>query len=124
MYISVNRRDLKKGTVEMATKLVKCVANPVPTELYKLGGAWKSILTKPACRADRRFLFDIDTPDKIEQLEVYSQLKELTKVIIHTETPNGMHIVTDPFNPNLFNVPDKLVDVSIKKDDLLLVGWV
>ena len=123
MYMSVNRRDLKKGVLEMAMKMVKCVAHPVPTELYKLGGGWKSILTKPVCRADRRFLFDVDTTDKIEQLKVYHELKRLTEVIIHTETPNGMHFVTEPFNPNLFDYPDKPVDISIKKDDLLLVGW-
>lgn len=76
----------------------------------------------PSCRTETSFLIDIDDKESIADTIIYAKrlLEELKVKIIFTYlTKNGSHIITEPFNPTLW---DKELG-EIKKDSLLLISY-
>ena len=79
---------------------------------------------KPNARAETKFLIDIDnvviTDTETYPDEVIKHLKDIkVKIFMVYRTKNGFHIITEPFNPNLFNYEFG----EIKKDGLLLLSY-
>ena len=63
---------------------------------------------------------DIDEPELYSLDKVESHLKDIgAEVIVSYETKNGYHVITKPFNPNLFNSDFG----EVKKDALLLLDY-
>ena len=106
IYVSVNPRCLKKGLVAMQKRAIDLQQDLLNgnTEAYttiqRLGSEWKSLLANKKCRADRRFLFDIDLPQTNENVEAVRDLIDAIPTNVHYvgNTNSGMCLVTDPFN--------------------------
>jgi len=109
-YRSVNRRSLKKAFTELQVELIRN-----PASLY-VDSIWKSVLSKDVCKAERKFLVDIDTSDfsYIGRVERYVLGK--TNILEISKTPNGYHIVVEKFDTR--ELLEKFDKVEIKKDAL------
>ena len=83
-----------------------------------------SALMKPSSRVETNFLIDVD--DIIQEAENYDisyieeHLEQIgVKVIMKYDTKNGVHIITEPFNPSKWNSEFG----TIKKDALILLDF-
>jgi len=104
LYLTVNAHDTVSAyhafveeAVSWSKQLVSGHAG-VHKQIDRMGSEWKSVLHKPEHRLRQRFLFDYDEVTEDEIAEVASELMTVTTVHTVRETPNGYHVVTDPFN--------------------------
>jgi len=127
IYSSVNKRDINKGIREFKYRQLE---NDYYDEDSKdkfyldIKNRWISCLMKPSSRAETRFLIDIDNIiKKSENWDISIIKKHLedikVKVLLQYPTKSGIHIITEPFNPNLWNSDYG----EIKKDALLLLDY-
>ena len=71
------------------------------TRISRLGSEWKSTLHKPRHRDEKKFQFDLDKVTKSECDEFVNRIEKVgAEVILIRETPNGYHVITNPFNYN------------------------
>jgi hypothetical protein len=76
-------------------------------------------MAQPSCAETKYFLIDVDTQEEKELAKVSKSLEEIGVQTLDVGiTPNGVHVITEPFNPNLFKL-----DHEIKKDAQLLISW-
>jgi hypothetical protein len=114
IYRSVNKRNFDKAFKKLQ---VEMIMNPEFAD--HVDSKWKSILMGSDCKAERKFLVDIDTKDFNVHNQVISVLNELNiELFDHRETVNGFHIVCDPFDPRKLS---EFKDVEVKKDALLFL---
>lgn len=122
IYASVNSRNIKK-----AIHLFK--QNQLDADYYDedsknnfyldIKNRMISALMTPSSRAEGMFLVDCDSTEADH--EAMGQLAELgVEILDHFPTKNGWHMITEPFNPNLFK---PMKEVEIKKDGLLLLKY-
>jgi hypothetical protein len=132
VYISVNRRSLRKGLREYKKKIAEIDDNliggntQVWTQVQKLGSEFKSVLASKDSKHDRWWQFDIDiTNDKTDVFaqDIVNEFKErvdkLTDIIYFGETKSNYVMITRGFDENKLSLP---ADVEIKKDGYLYVG--
>lgn len=127
IYSSVNKRDIDKTIREFKRRQLDADYyddNGKYGFYLDIKNQWISSLMKPNSRAETKFLIDIDDIIKTEKnwdiSIIEKHLKEIkVKILLTYPTKNGFHIITEPFNPNLFN--DKFGE--IKKDGLLLLDF-
>lgn len=86
---------------------------------------WLSCLGNPRASDETVFLFDCDSPSDYEilQAEMKGASAEFVgpNKVIHTyETKNGVHVLTEPFNPGLLSIPMRNI---LQRNPLILVGW-
>jgi hypothetical protein len=121
VYLSVNSRDMKKVVRYIKTSLLEAdYADEVTRE-----NTHKKLLRNPrhffmqqTCKASSYFILDIDDGEDDEMGKALERMSELKVVeILRYRTKNGWHIVTEPFNPNTWDVGE------IKKDGLLLLDY-
>jgi hypothetical protein len=91
----------------------KLIEDPIKHQ-NKIGSLWKSCLLQKECKADNKFLIDIDTTDgyilrKIKNDLAYANIE----IDSEAHTPNGFHIVTEKFDTRMFADLDY---VEIKRD--------
>ena len=124
IYSSVNPRSMKKGIHILKQKMLEADFAGGEQQIHfytHLKENMVSALCKPESRERSDFLIDIDGDDKDKkEKQVLAILKE-NDIKIHTtyETKNGLHIITDPFNPNL--IPSEMAEV--KKDTIMLLYY-
>ena len=111
LYRSVNLRSMTKAKLELQHQLLEWPDNK------DIGKEWLSILEKPLCKAERKFLIDIDDVSAVDAVEALLPVGILERV----PTPNGMHFVTPPFHSENIDWP---LGVEIKKDALLFQGMI
>jgi hypothetical protein len=117
MYRSVNMRDLEKGRKMLQIKLIERGEGFE----HKIDSEWKSLLMKAENKAERKFLVDIDTDNLMVRHDVIKMLRENSiDILEENQTPNGYHIITNPFNPQLLD-EDRFKDVELKKDELFFL---
>lgn len=104
--------------MELVDTLIKQLVTPAAVSDKNPESLWKDILMQPRNKAERLFLLDVDTKDDniLERLNNYLLVSDL--FFEARPTPNGMHYVTEPFNPVVL---EEFEDVSLKKDGLLYV---
>ena len=127
IYCSVNRRDLEKGIREF--KRLQLEADYYDEKsrhsfYTDIRNRFMSALMKPGSRAETYFLIDIDDIIKTKKdwdiSIVEKHLEEIgVRVILQYPTKNGVHIITEPFNPSKWNSEFG----TIKKDALLLLDF-
>lgn len=121
IYSTVNERSMPKAIRMFKERQLK---NDYESEENKyafytdIQNRFLSCLQNPSCKASSYFLIDID-----HQLEdKYEAEKEIlinySKILFECPTPNGFHVITRPFNPNL----PYFIGLEIKKDDMILVS--
>jgi len=117
LYRTVNKRDLTKGLKQLQVELV------LNGEDFKdnVAGKWKSLLMKPNCRAEKKWLVDLDSKDEELYEKVLKSLKAYTTVCEECETPNGRHLVVMPFDRREFDKTFEYDPVELKKDCLVFV---
>ena len=126
MYMSVNARDTEK----IHKELLKFLIDVPNFDLTHIQGKLASIGAKKECAAEKKWLFDFDSRDKTLMQSFCSDIHNIdSNINIEVyDTPNGYAIITDRgFDVRELNIDGKLyrdvVDVSLKRDDLLLVNY-
>ncbi len=129
IYVSVNPRCLRKGLAAMQRRAIdlQCELLNGNTEAYttiqRLGSEWKSLLANKSCRADRRFLFDIDLPPCPVNIEAVKGLIKRFPAGVETHasgnTRSGMYLITDPFNVATVELTEA---TEVKSDGYLYLG--
>lgn len=129
IYISVNRRNISKALRTLESQLLEAHYTPEDQRLsiyYKLMKSSRTVLMQPTNKEGSMFLLDIDDQfdENNKKIDVEGQalchLHELGVNVIHKQkTKNGWHIVTEPFNPQLW---DSSLG-ELKKDALLCIAF-
>ena len=111
-------RTVNKRSTEKAFKLLLHYLLEHPECAPYVDSQWKTILLQPECRAERRFMLDVDFKDPTKIQEILKFLEAQDKFIIESkETPNGFHCITDPFNRELF----KFDNVTVLTDGYIFI---
>jgi len=127
LYISGNARNTLDGFFKLRQKgdewlKMKMNGNKGVNKKFKrIDSEFKSILQKHECRDDTNFIFDIDNCTKKEANQLEEKLEELTEILLKQETPNGYHIVTEPFN---FNQLETSIEYELKKDGMIFLSYI
>lgn len=124
LYVTVNARNALDAYFAFRERTDGWVRDRLngdaaaPPKFKRVDRYWKSELQRPTARDDRRFLFDLDdvTGDEAERL--VGTLREHTTVVTRRPTPNGVHVVTGPFNHTELATD---VDYELKTDGLLFL---
>lgn len=115
IYRSVNERDEVRSKLELIDTLTRQLVLPDSVSNKDPESLWKDILMQTRNKSQRLFLLDIDTKDGA----VVHTIRSNANIVVHqlSHTPNGFHMICDPFNPRLIESLQEVV--SIKKDALL-----
>lgn len=136
LYMSANARDPTSAYFELQRKFsrwTKHIVNGdehILDKLAELDSEWISELQRPHNRADSYFMWDWDgesgTKWEDEKLSEFSKIKQElhrnTAVIGESITPNGRHIVTEPFN---YTETDAIAheDMGLKTDGMIFLRY-
>lgn len=120
IYCSVNARDYKRAIRMYKIQQVEIEGQgeEAQTRFYiQSENQFFSCLAKPPCAKTKWFMIDLDTHDPDEVEKTLNKLTPHTQILDMRTTPNGFHIITEPFNPALAE------GLDIKKDAMLLLDW-
>ena len=125
MYLSVNARDGEKIYKELLHFLID---NP-DFNLAHIQSKLASISAKKECALEKKWMFDFDCEDinKLDEFikDIINMSKPLQREITTYRTPNGYAVVVGGgFDTReLFEKWNDRDVVTLKRDDLLCVGW-
>lgn len=127
IYSCVNKRDIKKAIRNFKQKQLDADYYDEYSKnnfYFDIKNRWVGSLMKQSSRAETKFLIDVDSIIKESENWDISYIEEHlekigVKIILKYPTKNGFHIITEPFNPNLFNHEFG----EVKKDALLLLDY-
>lgn len=112
IYRTVNKRDIVKAKKMFLKRLID--DNKDDTFMDQI---FYSCLLNPACKAEKKFLIDIDNTDIKYCLDINKYLvNNKIHILENSNTPNGYHIITNGFDSRELLLMFK--DVEIKKDAL------
>lgn len=109
IYLTVNARNTLDAYFNFQERLNGWARDyingddSVNKKLGKVDSYWISTLHNPRCKDDPYFLYDLDDVTEDEVGEFGADLAELTRVLLEKETPNGYHVLVEPFNHTKFN---------------------
>ena len=113
IYHTVNARDTRKATKLLMHELL----DHFEDQHYRVDSLYKKMLLQTACRKTKYFMLDIDNKD----MDLAFGLpfgSFIPKAIEIHESPNGWHVVVEPFNLSKFK-PTK--EVTVIKDGYYFV---
>ena len=130
IYKSVNKRDVKKSELELVKTLIDKHTTSI-NNIKPVPRLWKTILMQPRNKAERKYLIDIDNVDIIDSVKEIltdyitnhnnsDQNKQLMNSFDTIKTPNGYHIIIEPFDVRILDHFSEK-DCSINKDGLLFI---
>lgn len=93
----------------------------VARKFDRMGSEWTSVLQSDRCRDETNFVFDCDDATAAEAAALAERLADRTTVLLERETPNGHHLVTEPFDYTDFETD---VGYELKTDGLVFVSYV
>lgn len=121
IYLSANSRNFKKGVRQFKYEMLDADDYDEKSKkdfYFHIKDRFIGCLSQPKAQDDSRFIIDVDNLAMMEEAE--KRLKEIgATVVIKYKTRNGAHILTEPFNPNLFQVKD----CEVKKNALMLISY-
>ena len=120
IYSSVNSRDIKKGIRLFKYRMLDAdfFDEDSKNSFYlDVKNRWISAIMSPRCKAESKFLIDIDEGDDDEYAIEKQVAKKDIDILLEYPTKNGRHIITQAFNPAI------LPCVELKKDGLLLLSY-
>lgn len=120
VYMSINSRCVDKAIREFKRQQIEADYSKYSHDWYlNLNKQFRHILMQPKQRKTKYMLIDIDTKQSGTIHIVDQILKDRDiRTITSYETPNGSHIIAEPFNPNYFT---NVEHVEVKTDALMLV---
>lgn len=127
LYLTVNARDVTSALFRLRERTDDWLEmrfhgdTGVVEKFKRVDSEFVSVLQSDACRDETNFLFDLDGASNADADAVADALDEFTTVLLRRETPNGFHLVTEPFDYNRLSVD---VDYELKTDDLVFLGFV
>lgn len=128
LYGTVNGRNAREAMhflqVEMLDALRESEKSGETAELLKrVDHEWKSILHQRRSRDETRFLWDLDSTGEDPLAYTRQQIRGAGGEIIKTTmTPNGWHVITEPFDHTNVELPDEL-DVDHDSDDMVYLRY-
>lgn len=119
LYSCVNPRKLEKAINYFQHRQLDL--NSLEEKLYfyrKINDRFCSSLMQPENRDGNLFLIDYDKSDAGIASLMLQLEKNNIEILSQYKTPNGWHLITSPFNPNILN---EIENVETKKDALILL---
>lgn len=121
LYISVNSRDAKKIQRDLFIELYDKQLDFVSFQRKLV-----SIANKDENKASRNYLLDYDKDSTEEEMlkdleEIKEHIKHgnILEILVYKKTPNGWHIITNPFDIRAINKDY----ITVKKDGMLLKDY-
>ena len=125
LYLTANARNVTTAFFELRRSFDDWLEqrlsgnSDVLGKFERVDSEFKSVLMRDTCRDDTRFIFDLDGIDRTAATQFREQLSAETTVHLQRSTPNGFHIVCDPFDYTSF---DASVEYELKTDGLVFVS--
>jgi hypothetical protein len=129
LYVTVNARNVRDSMYMFQRQLINYnerITNghaPAEKKIKRLDKQWKSTLQKDVNKEDNYFIIDIDTKDESIRGRIADALDSETEIIKEVSTPNGYHIITEPFNYTDCEVLSTNEDAETKSDGLLFLKY-
>ncbi|WP_415381754.1 hypothetical protein [Halosimplex sp. TS25] len=126
LYLTVNARDALDATFALRRSMDDWIEarlhgdEGVRAKFKRVDSEFKSALQSDGCRDETNFLFDLDDATAADRDQLRSQLDGHTTVSLVRETPNGYHLVTEPFDYNRLETD---VAYELKTDGLVFVSY-
>ncbi|QLH78612.1 hypothetical protein HZS55_15525 [Halosimplex rubrum] len=126
LYLTANARDALKATFELRRSMDDWLEGRihgdegVRAKFKRVDGEFVSTLQSDACRDETNFVFDLDDATAADRDALVDDLRDHTEVALTRETPNGYHVVTDPFNYNKLATG---VEYELKTDGMVFVSY-
>jgi hypothetical protein len=120
IYASCDARNFDKAVHELKRRQLDAdlYAEAMKQDFYiDIKNRFISCLASPKSRQNKLFLIDCDTED--EYLQAFSSPLVVDNLIHQYTTKNGIHMITEPFNPTKVNLPKG----KIQQNALILVGY-
>lgn len=128
LYVTVNARDTTKAFFELRKEMDEWLEmrlngnKDVIPKFGRLDKEFLSVLQRDTCRDDTYFLFDLDGITSREKDRFVEEVKSISdSVVLEQKTPNGFHIVSEPFN---YNKLDLGTEYDLKTDGLLFLSFI
>lgn len=127
LYISANARDVMKASFKLRNEMDKWLEmrlnsnEGVKKKFKKIDSEFKSVLQKNECRDDSKFIFDLDDAGIDDFQELRDDIENFTSIELTRETPNGFHIVAEPFN---YNEMKTGTEYELKKDGMVFLDYI
>ncbi|WP_436924618.1 hypothetical protein [Halosimplex amylolyticum] len=126
LYLTVNARDALGATFALRRSMDDWIEarihgdEGVRDKFKRVDDAFLSTLQSDGCRDETNFLFDLDDASAAERDRLVTRLESHTTVSLVRETPNGYHVVTEPFDYNRLETD---VEYELKTDGLVFVSY-
>lgn len=104
IYLTVNARNTLDAYFDFREEMNGWIRDLVAGDehaapkLGKIDAYWKSALHDPKARDDRYFQFDVDEVTDAEIDAFTTALDAQTTIMLTRSTPNGYHVLAEPFN--------------------------
>ena len=127
LYLTANARDALKATFELRRSMDDWLEGRihgdegVSAKFRRVDSEFKSTLQSDACRDETNFVFDVDDATAADRDALVEDLQGHTEVALVRETPNGYHVVTDPFD---YNELATSVEYELKTDGMVFVSYI
>ena len=109
IYVTVNARDLLSAYFNYRNRMNEWSEDivrghePSADKISRVDSEWRSTVHNPSNKDDQYFQFDVDEVSKDEIRMFCDELGEHTTTELVRETPNGYHVISEPFNYNNFD---------------------
>ncbi len=127
LYISANPRNTIKAFFMLKRRMDDWMEmsfngnKDVEKKFGRIDSEYKSVLQKDRCKDETNFIFDLDNVSSKECEKFRQYLNSFTEVKLVNPTPNGFHIVTEPFN---YNKIDSNIDYELKTDGMIFLSFI
>lgn len=128
LYATVNARSIQKAYFDFADDMMSWGLSlargdgDITSKMGRVDKEWQSVLHKPRNAADSYFQFDLDNVSADELRDFNNSLPRqdgsapgnLTESVLEQvfETPNGYHVLTQPFNYTEWESPVEYDDMD------------
>jgi hypothetical protein len=127
LYLTANARDALKATFELRRSMDDWLEGRIHGDegvrgkFKRVDGEFLSTLQSDACRDETNFVFDLDDATESDRDALVADLRDHTAVALTRETPNGYHVVTDPFD---YTTLSTAVEYELKTDGLVFLSYI
>ena len=128
LYLSVNARNTLTAYFNLLERLNGWSKDliygdeAVDRKLKRVDQYWKRELQRDEAKDGSRFLIDVDTK-AIETDGLKQRLSADTDVVLLRETPNGYHVITEPFNYTEMDYLREHDDIEVGTDRMLFLDY-
>lgn len=130
LYITANARDTEKSMHIFQKQLIDMkhkISNGhehTRDKIKRLDKEWESTLQSDGNKEDNYFIIDIDSDSKDLYERAAKSLERETTILHSTRTPNGYHIITEPFNYPEWEGLSWDEEIEIKTDGLTFIRMI